>query len=290
MAGYIPKEELKTFTRWQADDFARLDRHPVVAPALASTPRATPEQQRLLSSSDSEHPAAGEVMRAMSGSGIPLPTAEELERLHEDAHKEGYQSGFAEGREAGFAEGREAGLAEGHADGMADGRRAGFEAGATEAGRYVERCHALARGLQEALERFDQEVAEAVLACGLEVARQMMRGALRVKPEVVLPVIREALAMLPLQHGAVVLSVAPDALELVQEHLGGQFEAAGWRIQGDPQIEAGGCRVQAGGSEIDATYATRWKRTLEALGASLSGDDFILNNATEHEGERRSER
>ncbi|MDR1646489.1 MAG: flagellar assembly protein FliH, partial [Zoogloeaceae bacterium] len=251
MAGYIPKEELKAFTRWQADDFARLDRHPVVAPALASTPRATPESQRLspFPAPEAAASAGAEVMLSMP-SGIPLPTAEELERLHEDAHKEGYQSGFAEGREAGFAEGREAGLAEG----MADGRRTGFEAGATEAGRYVERCHALARGLQEAFERFDQEVAEAVLACGLEVARQMMRGALQVKPEVVLPVIREALAMLPLQHGAVTLSVAPDVLELVQEHLGGPFEAAGWRIQGDPQIEAGGCRVRAGSSEIDATF------------------------------------
>jgi len=44
--------------------------------------------------------------------------------------------------------------------------------------------------------------------------------------------------------------------------------ARGARIQPDPAIGVGGCRVQAPGAEIDATLSTRWARVLAAIGRS----------------------
>ncbi|MDR2165789.1 MAG: flagellar assembly protein FliH [Zoogloeaceae bacterium] len=241
MAGYIPKERLHAYTRWQADDFAARSRGntpagtpPALDPAGGETPDPRPE-------GDAARPA------------IPLPTVEELERVHEAARESGYEAGFAEGRQAGYEAGR--------AEGVQDGN--------TEARASAEQCRALCQGLQEALASFDQEMAEAVFACALEVARQVVRGAVRAQPETLLPVIREALAALPLQHAPVTLLVSPEDAGLAQGHLGNHFSAVGWRIQADPEIARGGCRLKAGSSEVDATLDTRWRRTLEAIGVVL---------------------
>jgi flagellar assembly protein FliH len=96
----------------------------------------------------------------------------------------------------------------------------------------------------------------------------MTGTALKVQPERLLPIIREALAALPLHHGPVTLSVHPDDAPLVREHLGEYFSHGGGRIQEDPDIAPGGCRLQAGNSEVDASLPTRWRRILEGIGVT----------------------
>jgi hypothetical protein len=41
-----------------------------------------------------------------------------------------------------------------------------------------------------------------------------------------------------------------------------------WRIIDDSTLTAGGCRVELGASEVDATLETRWRRVIEAIGVS----------------------
>ena len=169
-----------------------------------------------------------------------LPTAEELEAIYNEAHAKGQEAGYASGYEAGLAAARE----------------------------QAEQLARVLTNLQDSLARLDQEVAEAVLACSLEVARQMTRTALEAKPELILPIIREALNALPLHHGPVTLLANPEDASLIQEHLGDQFSHAGWRIQEDRDIAPGGCRLKAGACEVDATLATRWRRILENIGVT----------------------
>lgn len=223
MAGYIPKEQLQAYTRWEADSFDAPPPRPP-APEPQDTPPPEPESIPLAQ--------------------IPLPTAEDIEQIHNEAHTSGYEAGYQAGHEAGY------------------------QAGLTAAQAYAEQLRNLAQGLQEALGKLDQEVGEALLACSLEVARQITRTVIQVRPEVLLSIIREALTALPLHHGPVTLLIHPDHLPLVQEHLGDQFSHAGWHIQEDQEISPGGCRLQAGNSEVDATLPTRWRRTLEAIGVT----------------------
>jgi flagellar assembly protein FliH len=80
----------------------------------------------------------------------------------------------------------------------------------------------------------------------------------------VLNVIREALAQLPHLHAAIFLN--PEDASLARSYLGDQLTHAGHRIHEDPKLARGDCVLEAGGSHIDATVATRWRRTLEGLG------------------------
>jgi len=175
-----------------------------------------------------------------------LPTAEDIERIHNEAHEAGYKIGYAEGRDEGY--------------------RMGFDS----IDAQTKRLATLAENLQSALSSLDQTVADQVLDLALEVANQVLRATIITRPEVLLSTIKEGLTALPLHHGHVVLHVNPDEAELVRSHVGESFSQAGWRIQEDKEVEAGGCFIQAGSSEVDATLETRWRRVLESIGADPS--------------------
>ncbi|MDR1888292.1 MAG: flagellar assembly protein FliH [Zoogloeaceae bacterium] len=250
MADYIPRENLQTYTRWQADDFG--------APRPAAPDKAAvPEDDAAQANAP---PTASQEAEIVPAEQVRLPTAEDLERMHEDARQSGYQAGYDAGYQAGHEEGR--------------------QAGSSDAEAYKAEIGNLCLGLNEALQHFDQDMAESVLACALEVAGQLTRTIIRVQPETLLPTIREALALLPLHHGPVTLLIAPAEMAMVREHLETQFSQNGWQIQADPDIAPGGCRLRAGSSEVDATLNTRWRRTLESIGVTqewlaggqLSGD------------------
>lgn len=224
----IPAEDVLAIAPWRAD---RFDAPP--APPVETPPPETP----------AEAIDAGEVV-----ADFALPTAEEIERIHNEAQ----QAGYAAGRETGYQE--------------------GFSAGQQAAMLEAERLRTLADNLQQALATLDQEIAETVLDLALEVARQVVRTTLREQPESLLPVIREAIALLPLHHGGITLQLNPSDAALIREHLPSPAaHQPAWHVAEDPGIEAGGCLVRAGNSEIDATVATRWRHVLATIGAVDAG-------------------
>ncbi|MHB8786263.1 MAG: flagellar assembly protein FliH [Thauera sp.] len=177
-----------------------------------------------------------------------LPTAAEIERMHEEVRL----AGFEEGRRAGHAEGLEAGRAEGYAEGKANAE--------AEAARIA----GLADGLDAALHALDGEVAEEIMALAIEMARRMVKLTLEEHPEVVLETVRTALLQLPQGHAQIHLH--PDDLALVRQHLGDPLIHAGHRLQEDARLQRGECRIDGQGAQVDATLETRWRRVLESIG------------------------
>lgn len=235
---YIPKERLTAYEKYELAAFD--------APPTPRVPVTTVESHEL---AESALPVT------------PLPTAEELERIHEEARQAGYDAGYAEGRAQGYDEGYK----QGHEEGYAAGKSEGMAEGLAETRSEATRLAALIEQIDNAGRHLDQSVADDVLALSLEVARQVIRQALRVKPELLLAVVREALAALP-HADHPILYLHPDDAALVREHLGEQIQHAGWRITDNMSITPGGCRVETGNSEVDGTLETRWKRSLEAIG------------------------
>ena len=221
MTGFIPKEKLTAYQRWELAAFDEAEQK------AAAQPRQT------------ETAGAGE---APSGVGegdqrpVALPTAAEIERMPIEAHQQGYTVG--------------------HAEGLAEAR-----ASAT-------RIDGLMRELQQSLQDLEQQVAEQLLATAVEIASQMLRQSLRVKPEVILPVVREAVAALNAHLGHPALFAHPDDAALIRTHLGDQLAHNNWRIIEDTALTRGGCRVELGASEVDATTETRWRRVIESIGIS----------------------
>src|SRR5258706_8528869 len=105
----------------------------------------------------------------------------------------------------------------------------------------------------------------ASLALALAVARQMVRRALKVRPELVLPVIEEALASLPRMTQPCQLILHPEDAALVCAHLAQDLAASNWVLRQDTRVERGGCRVETASGDVDATLETRWQRIVPNL-------------------------
>ncbi|CAH1903552.1 Flagellar assembly protein FliH [Candidatus Nitrotoga sp. HW29] len=171
---------------------------------------------------------------ATSPPAIDLPTAAQLEDIHMQAHEEGYQVGYAEGM-----------------------KQASIEA---------QRITNILESLSKELQQVDQRIAQDLLNLALEIAKQMLQQALKIKPELLLNVVRAAINELPYfnQHAHLVLHT--DDAELLRTSMGEQLLHTGWKIFEDSQIERGGCRVETAHSQIDATLPKRWQRVVASIG------------------------
>jgi flagellar assembly protein FliH len=183
-----------------------------------------------------------------AASAVTLPTAEEIEQIQHQAHQEGYQEGLQQGRE--------------------QGREQGYREGRDKVEQEARRLDQLLTELNTTLQQLDQDLAQQMLALALGISRQMLRQALQVRPELVLPVVREAINSLPQANQHPQLFLHPQDAALVRSCLEADLAHGHWRVVEDGQITPGGCRLETAQSELDATLESRWRRVLEALGQS----------------------
>ena len=230
MSGFAP-EKLTAYQRWEVAAFDEAEQ---------AAKRAAEAAAQALADAPAE--------TIETTPQVVLPTADDIERMHIEAHEQGYAAGHSEGYAAGLAAGHDEGLAGAQAS--------------------VAKIDALMASLQKSLDSVDQQVANRLLATAVEIASQMLRQSLRIKPELLLPVVREAVATLYPHGGHPTLFAHPDDAALIRTHLGEQLAHSNWRIIDDASLSAGGCRVEVGASEVDATLETRWRRVIDAIGIS----------------------
>ena len=161
------------------------------------------------------------------------------------ATEEARSRGFAEGREAGYAEGMKAARAN------------------------AERMARLADAYDAALRQTEEGLAQDILDLSLTVARQIVRTNLAVRPELLLAVISEAMAMVPSHHGHPSLVLHPSDAAMLHEALGQQIAHTGWRVVEDAALQRGDLRVESTNAELDATLKSRWAAVADAIGTRV---------------------
>jgi len=164
-----------------------------------------------------------------------LPSASQLERLRQQAHDEGYAAGHREGNDQAAAE--------------------------------AARLQQIVGALAEKSRQFDQRIADDLLGLGLAIGKQVLRHALKLRPELILAVVNEVLGQLPLSHQRAHLILHPEDATLVRLSLGERLRQSGWEIIENAEISRGGCRLEAAECEIDATLERRWQRVVDAIGS-----------------------
>jgi len=189
--------------------------------------------------------AASQPKKKEAPSANPADIALVFEATRKDAYNKGMQEGFA----AGMAQAKE----------LAQADKAQFAA--------------LMNAFSEALENSDEQIAEDVLSLALEIAKSMLKVKLNVDKKALLPVVLDAIHYLPqIQRPARIL-VHHEDVHLLREHMADEIANDHWQIQEDSSIERGGCLVETGANQVDATNATRWKRITEAL---AQNNDWLL--------------
>jgi flagellar assembly protein FliH len=177
-----------------------------------------------------------------SGHGaVVLPTIEQITAIQEQARQEGYQAGRAEGHAVGLAEGREV------------------------AAREAARLHSLAETFSVEVGKADEIISQQVLELSIDMARALLKSALAIRPELVIPIVREAVRYVPALQQPALLFLNPDDATLVRERIGDELAKMGWHLSDDSQLERGSCRVETPSNQIDASLPTRWQRLTAAL-------------------------
>ena len=157
---------------------------------------------------------------------------------------------------------KEAARASGHAEGFAEGlkeSRAHSEA-------LRERLNELFENTQSQLVSIQDQLSEQTLELALTLAKAMLHQALNVKPELILPVVRDAISKLPAISGHAHLLLNPDDLKLVNELMKDELAAYGIKTRPDITLQRGGCRIETHTGAAEASVESRWQRISKALG------------------------
>lgn len=179
---------------------------------------------------------------AAAAAAAPKVNIEEIAKLREETRAKAYAEGLAEGRAAGLAQGR------------------------AEGAKEMQYLQQVANKLGDEVARADELIAKDVLDLALDLSRAMLKSALTVRPELVIPIVSEAIRYLPSLQQPALLFLHPADAAIVKTQMNDELTKAGWRLVEDAQLQRGGCRIETASNQIDAAIGTRWQRLTEALG------------------------
>jgi flagellar assembly protein FliH len=244
----LPKEQQTAFQRWEMRSFG--DERPSALALREAEQRQRDAEAARVEAEQRVHEALLEQQELVEiGPPLPppldYPTVEELEQIREEARQSGYEEGHAAG----------------HADALAAGELATKE--------ELQHMRALADSFGDALRDADQLIANEVLDLALQLAKGMLKNALQVKPELILPIVRGAIDYLPALQQPAQLQLHPDDAAIVRAAIGDELDKSGWRVVEDANVGRGGCKVDTASNQIDATAAARWQRLSHALGKEV---------------------
>ncbi len=181
----------------------------------------------------------------------------DMDAARQESHQEGYAAGLVQGRAQAEAE-----LQQKMADFLAN-----------HAKDTAQHFSELFNVTQNQLAGAQQTMAQGVLELSCELARQVLRQELSVNPNVLLPVIREALDMLGAEHRSAVVRMHPADLEVLEGLMSTEFAGMALTLRADPALQPGGCVVDSAGMVVDATLQKRWQRAVATLGLDATWED-----------------
>lgn len=181
----------------------------------------------------------------------------DLEAACQESHQVGYAAGLVQGRAQAEAE-----LQQKLADFLTN-----------QAQAAAQHFSALFGTTQNQLAAAQQTMAQGVLELSCELARQVLRQELSVNPNVLLPVIHEALDMLGAEHRSAVVRMNQADFDVLESLMPSEFSGMALTLRADPALQPGGCVVESAGMVVDATLQKRWQRAVATLGLDSTWED-----------------
>lgn len=180
-----------------------------------------------------------------------------LEAERQKSHQAGYAAGMAQGRA--------------QAEVALQQQMAAFLAG--QAQDAAQTFSALFSATQAQLDAAQQTMAQGVLELSCELARQVLRQELSVNPNVLLPVIHEALEMLGAEHRSALVRLHPADHEALKGLIPSEFSDMALTLRADVSLQPGGCVVESAGMVVDASLKKRWLRAVATLGLETAWEN-----------------
>ncbi|MGB0722234.1 MAG: FliH/SctL family protein [Gammaproteobacteria bacterium] len=240
------------------------------APAVHETDFDIPEPRPAgapapLKASDFAPTATPEAPTAVATSGEPalagLPTADALDRVHEEAREEGHRLGYEEG----LAAGREAGHREGHSQGLEQARE--------EQAESIGLLREMLDRLHQRIDEQDQTIEQELVELAITVASRVLRAELHTHPDHVLNAVRAGLARLPSQQTHARIYLHPDDLAAIGGQLRPDDPDQRWTLLEDAGLSRGSHRLEAGSARLTVDMEQRLDDAIDdALNGTVNPD------------------
>lgn len=164
------------------------------------------------------------------------PAASEIENEANAAINAGYQRGYSEGLAAAAAE---------------------VNARLAQLDQRIDAMTQIARQMARPLDRLDEVAATELAQLALSVGAQLARRRLEQEPAIVIDIIRDCLAELPMSNREVRVHVHPLDAGVIRDQLDPLRNESSWILIDDHAVGRGGARVMVDASAIDARLASR---------------------------------
>lgn len=276
---FIPREELKGFAAWSPESLEDpnvVKSAPGQSPAGGGVHKAPFAVRAGVAGAQSQGPVrtqapgpAGAKIGGMPDGQQPAPAraAEpepppvDVEAVARDARQAGYQDGYRDGLSA----------LESYKQTQA----------AQMAAFMSDQVGALVNDLHARLESLEQQLSGRIAGVALELARQVVRSEISLRPELVLTVAEDAMSTLLSSARQVVLRLNPEDHALAQGALEEQMQSRGARLVADPHVSQGGCVVESDIAVVDASVEARWHKVAAAMGVNTDWHGRITPEATQ---------
>ncbi len=183
-----------------------------------------------------------------AASGVRQAATEPTKKEIEQRRQQGYEEGFAQGKQEGIATGQE-NLTQ-------------------QAQKLIEVVGQLSRPL----EALDDEVVNELVTLAMTIAKHMVRREIKINPDEIVAVVREAVAILPTTSRTIKIFLHPEDAELLKQALSISEQGA-WELVEDPTLTRGGCRLETENAQLDSSIETRLAAIVaELMGGERDGD------------------
>ena len=183
----------------------------------------------------------------------------EMQAIKDQAYQEAYASGYKEAYEIGHKEGRQAGL----------------EETKIELNVAITQFMSVLTSFNEDIQKAQQTIGQDLIDLAIDLAQKMTTTRFEMEPEIITSIISEAIASIPSIHQPAQLFLHPNDALIVQQFIGELLNPEVWKIQIDPHLERGGCRIETAQNIVDATRTTRWQRLTESISKATTPLDKI---------------
>lgn len=194
-------------------------------------------------------------------------TADDLEKIRQEA----YQAGFEEGKSAGFQKGQQEGLALGKKQGHEEGFNQGLQDAQVKVDQTVAQLRQCLQNLSNPIEEQGHLVEQAVLNLSLAVSRAVIHRELKLDSSQVLSTIQHAIQNLPDSSKGIKVRLNPQDVDYAKQAKE-SFENS-LEVMADASINAGGCLVETSSQLIDYTIEKRFQKTVHAMLFEASKQD-----------------
>ncbi|NOX92590.1 MAG: flagellar assembly protein FliH [Gammaproteobacteria bacterium] len=198
---------------------------------------------------------SGAVANAKDDKAPGLMTAEQIERIQNQAYKEAYEAGFAKGREEGMVSGKD------------------------EIARNGQLLDDLLQSLSQPFDELNEDITQQLVSLSVAISRQLVRRELKIDATQIMGVVQEAIAVLPVGSRDVKVCLHPDDVKVMHETLAKTDTERSWELVNDSGLSRGDCRILTETSRIDATLEKR----LSAIASRLLGGEREADNDSSSE-------